>query len=383
MGNEAPRIRWQRTTHLSAHLLYWSLAAVFVLLIGLVRNINLLVLLGYLVVAIPLLNLAAAVQMLRGLHAKRRIAQPIYAGVPCTVSVHIAATYGRARLGVAVEDGGPSHRLRWFAARLGRDGQTFRGQVLLPRRGRCAWGPLTAMSGYPFGLVQRRRILAPAEEVLVLPQLGRLHNGRFRRLVWSRSAYTERRRARPRFHAAAQDQFHGLRPYRTGDNPRAVHWRTTARRGEWMVREFEDLPGDNLVLVFDPAKDGPAFEAAVSLAATIAMDWRSDGGGRLTAAVAGPNPMLLDGPCGPIHARRVLEQLAVVEPAPADEGALVKLLMDAPPGGVVVVGAGYSSVADALRKALQRPVVGLDASLLRDYDFYEPPEEPPSDEDAQ
>ena len=93
----------------------------------------------------------------------------------------------------------------------------------------------------------------PAEEVVVLPRLGRLHRGLFRRLLWTTAADADRRRRLPRRHPAAQDQFHGLRPFRSGDNPRSVHWRTSARRGEWMVREFEDLPGDNLVLVFDPA----------------------------------------------------------------------------------------------------------------------------------
>jgi uncharacterized protein (DUF58 family) len=377
MGNDARPVRGERSTRLPIHLLSWSLAAAFLLLIGWFRNINLLVLLGYLLVAIPLLNLAGAVQMLRGLRARRRIAQPVYAGVPCTASVHVAATRGRTRLGVRIEDAGSSHRLKWFAARLDGEGQSFRGQVVLPRRGRYAWGPLAATSGYPFGLVHRRKILLPAEEVIVLPRLGRLHRGLFRRLLWSRSADAERQRRQPRFHPAAQDQFHGLRPFRTGDNPRAVHWRTSARRGEWMVREFEDLPGDNLLLVFDPAPHD-CFESAVSLAATIAMEWRTDRGGRLILAVAGPDPAVLDGPCGPVHTRRVLERLAVVEPssAPAD-GVLLQRLADAPGAGVVVVSAGRSRLADVLRKALQRPVASLDASALGDLDFYEPPEEAP------
>ena len=398
MGNDAPPARG-RSTRLSVLLLPWSVAAAFGLLIGWFRNINLLVLLGYLLAAIPLLNLAAAARTLRGLRARRRIAQPVYAGVPCAVAVQIAPTGGRARLGVHVEDGGPHHRLSWFVGRLGRGGESFRGHVVLPRRGRYAWGPVAASSGYPFGLITRRKTLVPAEEVIVLPRLGRLHRGLFRRLLWCTSAEAERRR-RPRRHPAAQDQFHGLRPFRPGDNPRAVHWRTSARRGEWMVREFEDLPGENLLLVFDPvldAADGPEpfsrerlddFETAVSLAATIAMEWRGDRGGRLIAVVAGPDPVVLDGPCGPLHARRVLERLAVVEPLPsaAPDAALVERLAAVPSAGLVVVGAGRSRLAGVLSKALQRPVACLEASALRDLDFYEPPEEtspPPKAEEGE
>ncbi len=191
----------------------------------------------------------------------------------------------------------------------------------------------------------------------------------------------------PRRHPAAQDQFHGLRPFRPGDNPRAVHWRTSARRGEWMVREFEDLPGENLLLVFDPVLEGDGgrerfsrerlddFEAAVSLAATIAMEWRGDRGGRLVAAVAGADSAVLDGPCGPAHARRVLERLAVVEPlgSAAADAALLGRLAEVSCAGVVVVAAGRSRLADGLRQALQRPVACLDAQALHDLDFYEPP----------
>ncbi len=208
----------------------------------------------------------------------------------------------------------------------------------------------------------------------MLPQTGRLHRGLFRRRLWSATADPDRRRRQPRRHPAAQDQFHGLRPFRAGDNPRAVHWRTSARRGEWMVREFEDLPGDNLLLVFDPtllSDDGlesfsrerlDDFEAAVSLAGTVAAEWRGDRGGRLIAVVAGENPEVLDGPAGPVHARRVLERLAVVEPTASASAAGPRRL--AGPGGggiavrtaVVVVGARQSRLADALHQALQRPV---------------------------
>jgi uncharacterized protein (DUF58 family) len=355
----------------------WALATVFVLLIGWFRNINLLLLLGYLLAAVPLLNALAAIRPLRGLRARRRITQPVYAGLPCAVSIQITPTKG-ARLGVRVEDVGPDHALSWFVDRLERDGRSFRGHVVLSRRGRYRWGPASASSGYPFGLVYRRKELAPAEEVVVLPRLGRLHRGHFRRLLWNAASAADRRWRRPRQHAAAQEQFHGLRPFRTGDNPRSVHWRTSARRDEWMVREFEDLPGENLLLVFDPtmgAGGEDAFEAAVSLAATIAAEWRGDRGGRLIAVVAGEDPVMLDGPAGSAHVRRVLERLAVVEPSSdATNATILERLTAVPSAAVVVVGAGRCRLADALRQALGRPVACLDAMNLDALDFYEPPQ---------
>jgi uncharacterized protein (DUF58 family) len=151
-----------------------------------------------------------------------------------------------------------------------------------------------------------------------------------------------------------------------------------------MVREFEDLPGDHLVLVFDPtppaAADGDPpearFEAAVSLAATVCWEWCRRRGDRLVAALAGPDPVVLDGLTGPAHARRVLEGLAVQQPAPAHAAALLARLnpVALPPAAVVVVAAGPSALADALRRGLNRPVTALDAAEAQTFDFYEPPQ---------
>jgi uncharacterized protein (DUF58 family) len=367
-------------------LLYpWAFAVAFALLIGLFRNINLLLLLGYLLLAVPLLNVLTAAWPLRGLRAKRRIAGQVVAGVPCAVTIRVAPPAGRSRLAVRVEDVGPAHRLTWFADGLDGDGRSFRGHVVLPRRGCYAWGPVLASSGYPFGLAYRRKELIPAEEVIVLPRVGRLHRGLFRRLLRGAASDPDRRRRLPRPHAAAQDQFHGLRPFRPGDNPRTIHWRTSARRGERMVREFEDLPGDNLLLVFDPlleAAEGPAlsrgrlddFEAAVSLAATAAVEWRGD---RLIVAVADEDPEMMDGASGATHTRRVLERLAVVEPLATTtaraQGALLERLAEARSAAVVVVGVGRGRLAGVLRQALGRPVLYLDAAALDEMAFYEPP----------
>jgi uncharacterized protein (DUF58 family) len=365
------------TTRLPIIAFPWALATAFVLLIGRFRNINLLMLLGYLLAAVPLLNALAAGWPLRGLRARRRIARPIYAGLPCAVSIQIAPTDG-VRLGIRIEDVGPAHRLNWFIDRLERDGRSFRGQVVLSQRGRYRWGPVVASSGYPFGLVYRRKELTPAEEILVLPRLGRLHRGLFRRLLRSAASDQDRRWRQPRRHAAAQEQFHGLRPFRTGDNPRSVHWRTSARRGEWMVREFEDIPSENLLLVFDPTISvggEDAFEAAVSLAATIAAEWRGERGGRLIAVTAGHDPVILDGPSSSAHIRRVLERLAVVEPLTSDatSAVLLERLTVVPSAAIVVVSAGRSRLADVLRQTLRRPLASLDATALGALDFYEAP----------
>ena len=157
-----------------------------------------------------------------------------------------------------------------------------------------------------------------------------------------------------------------------------------------MVREFEDLPGDNLLLVFDPtllSDDGPEsfsrerlddFEAAVSLAATVASEWRGDRGGRLIAVVAGEDPDVLDGPSGPAHARRVLERLAVVEPLASPSASALAALLDRVGGAAVGRrGGGRVGPRPARGRAAQGAATagrlsGRGGARI-ELDFYEPP----------
>src|SRR5205814_7019129 len=72
-------------------------------------------------------------------------------------------------------------------------------------------------------------------------------------------------------------EFHGLREFRSGDDPRDIHWRTSARRGRPFVRELEEETGRIVMIVLEtgaaPVAGDPvrAFEDAVSLAASLAV----------------------------------------------------------------------------------------------------------------
>lgn len=357
----------------------WVVITAVVLGIGFFKSINLLLLLGQLLAVIAATNAVLAGRRLRGLGARRRIAAPVFAGSPCAVEVQIDPPGAGPVAALRVEDHGPAHALAWFSERLeGPAGHTFRGEVVLSARGRYAWGPATASSGYPFGLARRRVLLVPGEEVIVLPRLGRLHRGRLRRHLRGADPKRERTRQRPQRHPGAQAEFHGLRDYRAGDSPRLIHWRTSARCGQLMVREFEDMPGENLLLVFDPTlppgSDPGMFEAALSLAATVCWEWGRRSGERLLLAVGGLRPEVRDGLTTPAHGRRALECLAVQEPSPAtDARALLACLAvgRVPSAAVVVVGIGANRLARMLEQRLRRPVAYLNAAER--FDFYEAP----------
>ncbi len=359
--------------------IYWLLITAVLLGVGFFKSINLLMLLGYLMLAIVACNALLAGRKLHRLRARRRLAEPVFARSPCLVEILLENPQRGGVPAVRVEDRGPDHALAWFTDRLERRGErTLHGEVVLPKRGRYLWEPLLAVSGYPLGLARRRALLTPALEVIVLPALGRLHRGRLRRYLRGADPLRDRTRLRPQRHPGAQAEFHGLRGYRAGDSPRLIHWRTSARCGELMVREFEDLPGENLLLVFDPTlppgSNPLVFERAVSLVATICWEWGRRAGERLLLAVGGLQPTLLDGLTTPRHVRQVLELLALQEPTAATDsrGLLASLQIGRlPSAAVLIVGIGANRLAGMLEQKLRRPVGYLNAAM--ELDFYEAP----------
>jgi uncharacterized protein (DUF58 family) len=218
--------------------------------------------------------------------------------------------------------------------------------------------------------------MAEPEDVLILPRLGRLHRGRLRRLLLSAGPVYVATRRKARRHPTAQAEFHGLRAFRSGDSPRWIHWRTSARCGELMVREFEDVPTDNLILVVDPSKD-EGVEAIISFAATVAWDWCRQKGDHFVLAVAGAAPIVLGGTTGSDHALRMLEVLAGLQGEDnPDVMTLVERLAaePLPPASVLVVSPrDPTPLQAALSHRLHRPALGLGVDQITCGDFYEAP----------
>ncbi|HXG09595.1 MAG TPA: DUF58 domain-containing protein [Gemmataceae bacterium] len=362
---------------------YWLALALGLLGMGLFRGMNLVLLLACLMLALWGLNALLAGRRLDRLVGERWIDGPVFAQTPCTVHLRITNPKAAPVPGVRIEDRGPGHTLAWYLPRLGgHETLWFRQAVTLPTRGRYAWEPLEASSGYPFGLVRRRRVLVPGDVIIVLPRPGRLHRGRLRHYLTPVGFYEAGTRDAARRHAAAQAEFHGLRAFRTGDSPRWIHWRTSARCGELMVREFEDVPNDDLVLIVDPGpppcspQDRAGLEAVISLAATVCWEWCRQRGDRLMLVVAGSEPVVLDGLTGPEHALRMLECLAVLTGRPETAAtALPERLasLPLPRAPILLLSARPGNLGDLLAQRLNRPVAALDVSALPEIDFYEPP----------
>lgn len=152
-------------------------------------------------------------------------------------------------------------------------------------RGKITLGNLCVGTRFPFGLVHgwRRRTLEST--LLVWPARGRLK----RQLLHAGAAQSSTTAPSPM--TGGQDEFFGLREYRSDDNRRWIHWRRSAGRALPVVREMAKPVPESLWVILDTYCPGasPANlelrEQTIRFAATL-IDYAFDRGYRVGLATS-------------------------------------------------------------------------------------------------
>jgi uncharacterized protein (DUF58 family) len=204
-----------------------------------------------------------------------------------------------------------------------RISQTGQYQLRLAHRGRYRLGPLRVASRFPLGLVERSRVFSVKSQVLIYPRIGRISSSWKQRLVGATELVS---RTQPH-HGAYHDDFHRLREFRSGDNPRAIHWRSTARRGELVLREFQQNREHTLTIVLDlywpasPRSDlREQIELALSFVASLLVErGRECRDGFLTLAASGEGAFRWEGQGNAYSLESLFDGLALLEPGPSRE----------------------------------------------------------------
>ena len=210
-----------------------------------------------------------------------------------------------------------------------RPGKERQAAYRLPtsRRGILHVGPLEALRSDPLGLARRRLTVSGTVEVVVYPRVDR---------IMSPPGGKEQPTAvrnRQMVRASRRDTFRGLREYVAGDDLRLVHWRSSARTGDLVVRQDEQPRPQATAVVLDlrrSAHAGLSLERAVSVAASVVLAGRRAGQEVVLASTDGTAMLLRPGE----SAAAVLEYLAVARLSTA--GSLRSTLS----GAIGVLGAG-------------------------------------------
>ncbi len=258
----------------------WLALAVVIGGLAWYKSINLVLITVYVMLLLLVLNGLLAWLNVRRARAARLAVPALFAGERSEYGVRVTNDSARP-ITVNVEDRSAAGTTNFLAYRVpAKSSLTCTASREFPTRGRFG-GPLTLVSGFPFGFLLCERPADATGEVVVLPRPGFAEPDGLRRWVARQMGTDGHARKLLRRVTTDRAEVRGVRAYRPGDAIRDLHWRTTARRGEPMVREYDTAPSPELVLVVEPwlppdptPADRDRLEAALSLAVTIAMTWR-------------------------------------------------------------------------------------------------------------
>ncbi len=228
--------------------------------------------------------------------------------VPVMVELHATARVMPAAVTLTERVG----RLGEQRHLLRRSGRRLSVRYILERvpRGRYAFEDVRAELADPFAL-ERAIVPLPAPgALLVYPRLVRLGS----LFSESGSASHGGRRLLLRRHTGFE--LHSVREYEQGESLRRVHWPSTARRGQLMVKELEDSPRDEVAVVLDADARGvvgDSFEVQVRAAGSL-VDAYVRRGRRAVLVVNSERRELQHVHSAAADWRRALELLAAVEP---------------------------------------------------------------------
>src|SRR5690606_16312280 len=147
-------------------------------------------------------------------------------------------------------------------------GASFRQEFSVPtsRRGVYPVGPIRTVRADPVGLVRRELVWTEVAELVVHPRtiaIPSTSTGLIRDLEGNTT----------RDLTNSDVAFHALREYVPGDERRYIHWKSTAKTGTYMVRQFEETRRSHLVVALSLASVDYAgedeFELAVSVAGSL------------------------------------------------------------------------------------------------------------------
>jgi uncharacterized protein (DUF58 family) len=319
---------------------------------------------GLAIFVLPLLATLAAGRTRYRLRCLRRVGPPrVAAGQHATVWLRLE-NVSRLPTGLLLaEDTVPyplGTRPRFVLERIEQGGsRELSYPIQSGSRGHYTIGPLRVRVADAFGLVELGRSFSTHNALVVTPAIVPLP-----RTTLAGSWHGEGS-GRTRTAATAGEDDVVPRPYRDGDELRKVHWRSTARHGELMVRREEQRWRNRAVLLLDTRTSAHAgsgasssFEFAVSAVASIGVHMARAGlDGQLVTdrgVISAPGTF----------EDVLLDSLAVIKQSRGTELTYGTDRINDPAGGLLVAVTGRLSAAQARKLAASRRDAGTAMAIL-------------------
>lgn len=151
---------------------------------------------------------------------------------------------------------------------------TIEAKLSTDIRGVHQIGPIHIETGFPLGLKVFKRTLEDTQsEIIIFPTPVKVKKFPFS--IDESSTLQGDNKSKGK---GGQDDFISIREYKQGDSPRHIHWPSSAKKGELIVREYQDILSSSLIIILDLNKDfnvGSAnettFEYAITIASSLAI----------------------------------------------------------------------------------------------------------------
>jgi uncharacterized protein (DUF58 family) len=266
------------------------------------------------------------------LEIQRRVPRGVTLGHPVRISYHVTNRKERIpTLATFLREVGLPESA-FITKVLPGETVTVKSENHFVHRGVYPLATLTLSTAFPFGMFTKERDVKLPGELVIWPRSDRPVSLPLSPGGSGRPRQTAAMRGAP----GARGEYRSLREYRHGDDPRDIHWRSTARRGQPVVKEYDLDAGEALWLCLDTQTEpGIRAERAIETVASLAALAMFEG---KRFAVATPHRQVEPGH-GSGHLERVLDLLARVDmgldqpdvSAPADPMQCV--LVSANPSG--------------------------------------------------
>jgi uncharacterized protein (DUF58 family) len=254
-------------------------------------------------------------------------------------------------------------------------------RTLLTRRGAYPLGPTDARTGDPLGLFSAQKTVEALETLVVLPMTVPIATFPPPPGILAGGKNIHQRSMDVTPHAA------GVREYVPGDPMKRIHWPTTAHRGRFMVKEFEQDPQSDIWFFLDAQRDEhvlaggeeksiedenwwlrrvkvdlpkDTFEYAVSATASLARFFLNDKRAVGLACAAG-KLTVLSAERGQRQVGKILETLAYLQP----QGTLPMLGLVTMQAKQLPLGSGVVMVTPSVKPELLLAVEDLQRRNLR------------------
>jgi len=226
---------------------------------------NLFYLVFALLLSVVIVSGLLSERVLRGIEVRRSMPPDVTARVPFAVLLEVLNPRRRTTsYSLMISDGGdflPRRALGRIASLGPGDSRSFHYLAQAGKRGLHQFGSVHLISRFPFGLFEKVRLIPLEERFVAYPAMR--ESSRLYALAIEGDLSGRRKRR-------WGEEVLGLRPALPEDDHRLIHWRTSARMGQLMVKEFVEEQGQPRPLFFDNrGAAGEGFEQAVEAAASL------------------------------------------------------------------------------------------------------------------